>query len=179
MAEQIVTLRWAYRGLYFSLFALVLFFKLLPLSVLPLGIPGPDLMLCLTMAWVLRRPDYLPALLIALVYLFEDLMFMRPPGLWALMVLLGTEFLRSRVALLREVTFLVEWAMVASVLIGMGLVNRFLLALAMVPQVGLGLAAMQLGITILAYPAIVALSTMAIGVRKPATGEVDALGRRL
>ncbi|MFC7703232.1 rod shape-determining protein MreD [Plastorhodobacter daqingensis] len=179
MAEQLATLRWAYRGLYLLLAAAIFFFKLLPISSLPLGIPGPDVMLCITLAWVMRRPDYLPAALIAAVYLLEDLLFMRPPGLWAFAVLLGSEFLRSRMALLREVSFAMEWIMVATVLVAMGLLNRLVLTLAMVPLVGLGPAVAQIGMTILAYPLVVALSGWAFGMRKPATGEVDALGRRL
>ncbi len=179
MADHIATYRWFYRGLYLLLAAVVFFFRLLPLGTMPHAMPGPDLILCLTLAWMLRRPDYLPALLIAAVYLLEDLLFMRPPGVWALVVLLGTEFLRVRAAFLREVSLLVEWAAVALVLVGMGLLNRLLLGVAMVPQVGLGPTMMQIGMTVAAYPLVVALSSWAFKVRKPATGEVDAHGRRL
>lgn len=179
MAEQIVTLRWAYRGLFLVVALAIFFFKLLPLSALPHDWPSPDLLLCIAFVWVLRRPDYIPAVLVALVYLLEDLLLMRPPGLWALIVLLGTEFLRGRVALLREVHFAVEWALVAAILIGIGLLNRLILAMFMVPQVGLGLTVIQIGMTILAYPAVVVLSSAVFRVRKPATGEVDAWGKRL
>ena len=56
--------------------------------------PAPDLMLALTLAWVVRRPDLLPAPLIAAYFFVEDILMMRPPGLWALIVLGATEFLR-------------------------------------------------------------------------------------
>jgi len=41
--------------------------RILPLSTEPGSVPGPDVVLCLTFAWVLRRPEYVPALLIAAV----------------------------------------------------------------------------------------------------------------
>ena len=57
--------------------------RMLPLGNAP-GWPMPDVLLALTLAWVLRRQAHLPAALIALVFLAEDLFLMRPPGLWAL-----------------------------------------------------------------------------------------------
>ena len=46
---------------------------------MPARWPGPDLIAVrLTLAWVLRRPDYVPALLIALVVLVEDLLLHAP-----------------------------------------------------------------------------------------------------
>ena len=133
----------------------------------------------MTFAWVLRRPDFVPVWLIALVLLIEDLLLMRPPGLWAGLVVLGAEFLRSRAAFSRELGLLPEWAMVAVVMVLAALAYRLVLALAFLPQVALGQALVQLAITILCYPAVVVLSRLAFGLRKPATGEVDARGRRM
>lgn len=179
MAEPVERRIWAYRGLYLGLALLTLFLKLLPLGGLPGGLPWPDLLLCLTMAWVLRRPEYLPALLIAGVYLMADFLLMRPPGLWALLVLLGTEFLRSRSTLTRELTFIMEWMMVAGVIAAMVIGMRLVLAVAMVPQAPLDMTLAQLTLTILAYPLVVLISSYVLNVHKPATGEVDAMGRRL
>jgi rod shape-determining protein MreD len=49
----------------------------------------------------------------------------------------------------------------------------------MLPQVSLAQSLLQLAITILCYPVVVLVSQLAFGVRKPATGEVDAYGRRI
>ncbi len=179
MAEAVERRIWVYRGLFLGLALLALFLKLLPLGGVPGGLPWPDLLLCLTMAWVLRRPEYLPALLVAGVYLLADFLLMRPPGLWALLVLLGTEFLRSRSALTRELTFVMEWMMVAGVMAAMVLGMRLVLAVAMVPQAPLDMTLAQLTLTILSYPLVVMVSSYALKVHKPATGEVDAMGRRL
>ena len=50
----------------------------------------------------MRRPDFLPVLLIGAVVLLEDLILLRPPGLWTALVILATEFVRARAALTRR-----------------------------------------------------------------------------
>lgn len=152
--------------------------RLLPLGYAP-GWPMPDLLLALTLAWVLRRQAHLPAVLIALVFLVEDLFLMRPPGLWALMVLLGSEFLRRRESVVRELNLLFEWAMVAGVMLAMVLGNRILRGLVFTPNDPLLPALGGLVLTILTYPLVVLVLQGVLRVRKPATGEVDELGRRL
>ncbi len=179
MAEGILTGTWAFRGLFLGIAAASLFVRLLPLSTLPSGWPGPDLLVGLTFAWVLRRPDYVPALLIALIFVIEDMLTLRPPGLWTALVLLGAEFLRGREPLTRELPFPLEWAMVAGVILLMMVANRLALAVSVTPQPAFGFAFLQIVLTILAYPVIVVFSRLAFGVRKSATGEVDARGRKL
>ena len=128
---------------------------------------------------MLRRPEYIPALMIAVIFLLEDMLVMRPPGLWAVIVLLGTEFLRRREPLTRELPFPLEWAMVAAVILAMTLGYRMVLAITMIDQASFGYVFLHTVLTILAYPVVVIASSLALGVRKAATGEVDARGRRL
>lgn len=178
MIDRSLGVALGYMALFAGLTLLTLFLRMLPVNTMQ-SIPGPDVLLALAFAWVLRRPDYLPALLVAAVFLTEDFLLMRPPGLWALLVLLATEFLRSREALTRELTFPVEWAMVSAVMITIFIVNRTVLALLLVPQPPLGLSLLQLFLTIAAYPLVVLVSHFLLRVRKPATGEIDSLGRKL
>ena len=178
MAEPVRSRRAVYVALYLGLAALALFLRMLPLGGSS-GLPGPDLFLALTCAWVLRRPDYVPVLAISTAFLAEDFLLGRPPGLWALVVVLGTEFLRARRSVMRDVGFVLEWALVTGVLVAMLLGGRLLMAILMVPQPSLGLSLVQLLATIIAFPVVVAVSHWAFGVRKPATGEVDTLGRPL
>lgn len=179
MAEGVPAQVWAHRALFAGLALLMMFVRLLPLGSEAGGWPGPDVLLALTLAWVLRRPDYVPAALIAAVVLLEDLLMMRPPGLWAALTVLAAEFLRNRAALTRELSFVVEWVVVAGVMAAVVMGNRLVMALTLMDQVSLGQAMIQLVATILCYPLIVAVSRLAFGVRKPAAGEVDAYGRRL
>lgn len=179
MAEAAGSGDWAHRSGFVVIAALSLFVRILPLSTLPAGWPGPDLLVCLAFAWVLRRPTYVPALLIAIVFFIEDMVLLRPPGLWAFIVLMGSEFLRRREPLSRQLPFPLEWAMVAAVLLLMMAANRLIMAIVVSPQPDFGFAFIQIILTIALYPAIVVLSHLAFGVRKSATGEVDSLGRRL
>lgn len=191
MVERRQTKRLIFVSLYLGLAALVMFFRLLPLGsygadldtghvdITRLIVPMPDLMLCLSLAWVLRRPDLLPAPVIAAFFFIEDILLMRPPGLWALIVLMGTEFLRRRSEQLRGYNVLYEYALVAGLMLVMFLANRAMLAIVIMPREPLGLSFAHFAVTVLAYPAVIAVSHFVFGLRKPATGEVDALGQKL
>lgn len=177
MVDPRTARRWGYRALYLAICAGLIFLHLLPVDLQAGRYPGPDIMLCLTVAWVLRRPRFVPIWLIAFVFLVADMLFMRPPGLWTALVVIGVEFLRAREAQSRETSFSAEWAMVAAVLAVMTLANRAILGLTMVEQVSLGLTLLQLVFTVLAYPVVVLVSRVLFGVRKIAPGELEALGR--
>lgn len=170
---------WGYRALFLGLALLLLFLRLLPLGADAGRFPGPDLVLCMIMAWVMRRPDYLPVWLIAAVVLAEDLILMRPPGLWTALVVMGSEFIRSRAALTRELNFVVEWFLVTGLMVAMLLAYRLVFALALLPQLPFGFAVVQVLWSALAYPLVVGASRLVLDLRKPATGETDDYGRRL
>jgi rod shape-determining protein MreD len=166
-------------GLWLLIAALSLLARLLPLDAADGGLPGPDVLLALTIAWILRRPAHIPAVAVALVFLVEGLFVMRPPGLWALAVLVGTEILRGRQPAVREMNIFLEWMLVAAVLTGMTLAYRLVLAIVMVPEEPFDLSLVKLVFTVLAYPLVVAVLQLLLRVRKPAMGEVDELGRKL
>ena len=198
MVERRQTQRLVYVTLFLGLAALVTFSRLLPLGTYgfaqdALGPdaseavrvwslsawPKPDILLCLALAWVVRRPDMLPAPVIVAYFFLEDILLLRPPGLWALIVLTATEFLRARTDRLRGSGFWLEYLIVIALMLAMFLANRAILAIVMMPQAPLDLSLALFVGTVLAYPVIVALSHFVFGLRKPATGEVDALGQRL
>jgi rod shape-determining protein MreD len=179
MAEFWRQTHWIFRALFLVLAMFLLFTRLLPLSHAPGTLPGPDVLICLIMAWIVRRPDFLPMPLILVVILVEDLVLLRPPGLWTAIVVVATEFLRGRIILTRELNFVVEWMLVSGVMLGMMLAYRLALGLAFVPQPPFGFAAVQMLWSIALYPLIVGLSRLIFDLRKPATGEIDDFGRRL
>jgi rod shape-determining protein MreD len=179
MADRTGADVWVYRGA-FVLIALGLFFiRLLPLGAEAGRWPGPDILLCVILAWVMRRPDYLPVWLIALVVLTEDMLLMRPPGLWTALVVLAAEFLRGRVALTRELNFAVEWLLASALMLGLLFAYRLIFAGTLIPQPGFGFALVQTLGTVICYPVLVIVSQMVLNVHKPAMGEIDARGRRL
>lgn len=170
---------WLHRALFVGLALALLFLRLLPLGSMAGDLPGPDILLCLIFAWTMRRPDYLPALLIGAVVLLEDLILMRPPGLWTALVIIASEFVRARVALTRELNFGVEWLLVAGLMLGLLLCYRMAFALAFLPQESFGFAMVQVIWSIVCYPVVVFLSRYVLDLHKPAMGEVDAYGRRM
>ncbi len=175
-----VSLRiWSNRGLFALIIAGLVFFKLLPLDTAAGGLPGPDLILAFTFAWVLRRPSYVPAGLIVAIFLFCDLIFAQPPGLWATLVLIATEFLRSRQGLSRELPFPLEWAFVALVMVLLFIAHLIALALFALDRPPLAMLTVQLLFTLVAYPFVVAISAWLFGLKKASPGEADALGHRL
>lgn len=127
--------------------------------------PGPQLILVFAMVWVLRRPDYLPVWMIAGVGLTTDLILMRPPGLWAALMVIATEFLRSRSSNAREWPLALECAIATALMVLMMLCNRAVLGLFLVPQAGLGLDIQQLISSAIAYPFAVALSVYVLRLR--------------
>lgn len=179
MAETIPHRHWGVMALFAALSLGVLFVQILPLRLIPPQWGGPDLLACLACAVVLRRPESAPAWLIALVFLLADLLLQRPPGLWAALMLLSCEVLRSRIGDLREAGFWLEWLTVAVVLTAATLIYRLALTVTAVEQAPAGQAALHLTATLLAYPAVALLLYFVFGLRKAAPGEVDDRGKRL
>ena len=164
---------WVMRLSFVALALVILFFHLLPLETTPRPWAGPDLLLGFACAWGLRRPEYVPALFLALVFLLADLLLQRPPGLWAVLALIGVENLKSRGRHLRDASFAAEWLTIVI------FANRILLSLALVPTPAMTLNLTELALTMLAYPLIVAVTHGIMGVRKTAPGDLDALGKRV
>ncbi len=171
--------KWLYWLLFLVLASIVFFLQLVPLQTTPSNWAMPDLLVSLCFAWVLRRPDYMPVLLIAAVMLVADMLFLRPPGLMTALVVIGSEFLRSRVNVMRELPFMLEWALVAGVMVALLLGYRLALIIVMQPRPSLWLSLTLLLTTLATYPLVVAFSRYVLGVRKIAPGEVDALGHRI
>lgn len=169
---------WTMRGLYVLLTILVLFVHLLPLNSPPDRWPFPEVLVALTFAWILRRPDYVPTILIALTMLMADLLLQRPPGLLAALVVIGSAYLRSAATGMKDMGFIGEWTTVAVVITAVFLANRIVLSILSVDQAALGPVVIQLVFTVLAYPIVVFVSKNAFGVRRIASGDAKTTGAR-
>lgn len=169
----------AMRCLYAALALIIIFFQLIPLETIPRSWAPPDLLLALTFAWALRRPAVLPPLLIAAVFLLADLMFHRPPGLWAALVVGGTEWLKSRTRQIREHTLSTELANALTTLALITLADRAILVVLLSPVPPLGLSLSQFVMTALAIPILLLLSHYAFGMRRMRPSEIGAMGAKL
>lgn len=140
---------------------------------------APHFLILLATAWVTRRPSFAPVWVIAAIFFLADMLFQRPPGLWTALVLILTEILRSRARSMRTLPFWLEWATVSAGIAIISLIYWFTLSMVLVSQAPVGLALLQLCLTLLTYPVVVFLSYAVFGVSRPAPGEVDALGHRI
>jgi rod shape-determining protein MreD len=170
---------WFMRFCFVILALTTLFMHLLPLSTLPSAWAMPDILLGFAFAWSVRRPDYVPVVLLAALLLLSDLLLQRPPGLWAVLALLCCENLKLRAQNLRAENFVVEWASVAALIIGAMVIYRLVMAILLIQQPSLGLHLIQTAMTILSYPLVVFVTHAFMGVRKSIPGDLDTSGGRL
>lgn len=160
---------------YIAIGLVILFFRLMPLNPGEPSLPGPELTLCLTFAWVLRRPDQLPAIAIVALTLTGDLILGRPFGLWSFLALVGSEMLRLRSQRWADQAFLFEWLRI-SVLMGLMIIGeRMIMILFLLPVPPLGPVLLKLLATIAAYPLVV-LAVRLIGVRRLTAAELEMVG---
>jgi rod shape-determining protein MreD len=176
MTEQTLTRLWGMRLVFALLVCTILFFHLLPLETSPRRWVGPDMVLAFALAWSLRRPDYVPSLLLAGLFLLVDILLFRPPGLWAVLALLGCEHLKTRARSLRDGGFVNEWLAVCAVMAFVAIGYRAILMLTLVQLPGVGLSIFELVMTMLFYPVAVAATHFLLGVRKASPGQLEAWG---
>ena len=179
MGDSPVARIWIGRAVYLAVAMAIIFLQLLPLDTAPPEWAPPDVLLAVTLAWVARRPEFLPFFVVFLVFLLTDLLFQRPPGLWAGLVLILTETVRSRSRGLRNVPLALEWGTVAVGIVAITLANRLVLAIVMTPQAPLTPTLVQMVLTIAIYPVVVLVAQVLFGLTRPAPGQVDSLGHRL
>ncbi|GAA6174120.1 rod shape-determining protein MreD [Sulfitobacter pacificus] len=179
MNDLSATRLWLMRAAFLLLTLVILFFHLLPLETTPRRWAAPDFLLCFALAWSLRRPDYVPALALAGAFLLADLLLQRPPGLAAVLALIGCENLKGRARSLRDANFAAEWISVGVIIISITLAYRVILAIVLIEQPSLSLGLSELFLTLLAYPAVVAVTHFGMGVRKANPGDLDGHGQRI
>lgn len=177
MADAVDKRPWAGRILWLLLFAALTMIALLPFDTMPPVWAGPDLLLTITLVWVMRRPDLVPMPVIAVSWFLADILLQRPPGLMTALVLLATEALRRRNAQLRALPLILEWLTASAAIIAITLAFRIALALLLTGQAPLGLSLMQMAMTLLFWPVVATVARFVFGITRPAPGEVDALGK--
>lgn len=177
MIDGITLKIWAYRSGFVILAVLLTFGELLPLNTLPITWVMPDVLLCLTFACCIRRPKYVPMIIIAAVFLFQDLLLNRPPGLFAALALMSAEWLKRRSRRAEDFPFVSEYASVLLALIVIFLGFRWAHGLALLPMPQAFLTLSELLSTALLYPIIALLAQAVLKIRRPGIGDIDAATR--
>lgn len=162
---------------YLAASLVLLVVAILPLSPGAVGWAGPDWLLAMTFAWVLRRPEQVPVLSIAVVMLAADVLLLRPLGLGAAIAVAATEAARRREQRWSERGFPAEWLRVAVLMALMMLAARVLHVLFVIPATlaplpVVGQDALRVIATVAAYP-VVAAVMRGIGPRRAAPAEMD------
>lgn len=170
---------WGMRAAYLLIGLSLLFAQLLPLDTAPGGWVGPDLVIALTFAWIARRPDLVPVLFVAILFLLADFLLQRPPGLMSALAIVATEALRTRTDDLREIFFPSEWAIVAAFIFALYTVYLLAWSILMPFDIAYGLVLLQMVLTVLAYPLVVLASTALFTVTNSTTRAPEAPGGKL
>lgn len=165
---------WMMRLAFLMLGFFVIFLALLPLDTTPRRFAGPEFLVLITVVWIVRRPEYVPALSVAALFLLADFLFQRPPGALTAIMVVTCEVLRRRALILRDATFFTDWLTAAGAITAIALANRLFLAVFLVEQLPLGLTLIQMIMTIAAYPAVVVGCRLVFGLRKASPGDLDA-----
>lgn len=179
MSENLTTKLWLMRFAFVAIFLVIIFWQLLPMETVPRRFAGPDLLLTLCTVWVIRRPDYAPPGLMAALMLLADFVFLRPPGLMALVTYLVCNNLRGRSVNVRDMPFSVEWLTAAGGMSAIVLGTRLLSSIFVLELPSLGLTLIQLIMSVLAYPVVAILLFVFIGLRKVSPGDPELLQGRV
>ncbi|MEO1239624.1 MAG: rod shape-determining protein MreD [Pseudomonadota bacterium] len=154
-----------YRALYVVAVLVIAVVLLLPLGTGAGRLPGPDVIVALTIAWAMRQPGHLPIVVLAATLLAADFLLMRPPGLLAVITVLAVEVIRAREESWRDLQFLNSWAIGAALITGIFVINAICLAIFLVPQPSLGQTLIRLVLTLMIYPAAMGAVVYVFGVR--------------
>lgn len=176
MVDPITWRRFWYRCLFFLVCSLVIFGSLLPLSTVPESVPGPDLVFCLTAAFLMRRPRWAPVVLIVFIHLLSDILFLRPLGLWTAISLVAYEFLRAQTNATNELPVPLEVAFVTGAFAAATVVNGLFHLVFAISHPGIGVTFLHILTTAVAYPFVVALAHFVLRVRRARASELDSTG---
>ena len=161
---------------YLALSVIILFFQLIPLHFVPSHFAGPDLLMAITLAWTIRRPEFVPTLLVAVVYLLADFLLQRPPGLLSLLVILGCKLIETQSIRLRTSSFTNEWIFIGCIITSIILLFWMVQALVGISQAPIKVNFVQITFTFLLSPLIVVISHLFFLIRKSRMPVEDIIG---
>lgn len=113
----------------------------------------PDLLYCLALAFVVRRPTAAPLALVLAAGLLGDILLAKPPGLGALGLVLASEAVRTRRRWLRA-SFAAEWLTAALLFAVVTASTALLLAVTLAPPPNPTPLAAHWLATVLTYPIV-------------------------
>lgn len=146
---------------------LLIFFRMLPLDLIVRSWTAPNFLICFMLAWSMRKPEAIPSFLIAAIFLLQDFLFQRPPGLYAALALLVCEWSKRQALLAEEFPFLIEWLTATIALVALFVGYRLILSLSLSALAPFRLSLFELIITIVSFPIIVGICRYALRLKSP------------
>ena len=166
-----------YPVIFIFISLLFVFFRMLPLDLMARNWTTPDFLICFMLAWSMRKPEAIPAILIAAVFLLQDCLFQRPPGLYAALALLACEWSKRQALHAEEFPLLIEWLTAAMALVTLFVGYRLILSLSLSALPPFRLSLFELFITMVSYPIVVGICRYGLRLRSPQSLPFDKIKR--
>ena len=128
---------------------------LAPISLEPKTFGNPDLITCLICGWIVRRPTTTPTSLVIIISLIADIFWMKPLGLWTILLLLSSEIIKSRRIYTKNISFLYEILAFCLLYSLMNFGLEIILVITFTETFATQLRFTEFLFTILAYPLII------------------------
>jgi len=146
---------WIYYVKYLMICFIILSFQLLPMRIVYQEVLWPNLIYLVTVGWLIRKPSYLPVILILFVHIISDIVLLKPLGLWPALSLIGYEFLRWRSLSQGQLKLGQELVLVNSVLILLTFLQIGMELIFKIESPPMGMILLQLAFTLLIYPIVI------------------------
>ena len=164
---------WGARVVFFGLSFLLILIPLTPIDLSPTNWPRPDILFAVTFVVVLRRPDIAVFWLVALIFLFADILRSDPIGLWAAISLMGVEFARDNRVSIRENLFIGEWTSFVAIFTLCLIVKSVIETLFLIPKMGIINGMILIGVTTILYPITLLIVKYGFRIRRPRASDFD------
>ncbi|MDR6264444.1 MULTISPECIES: hypothetical protein [Rhodobacterales] len=180
MMDDIAPFRlWLCRAYYLGIGLLLVLWSIVPFDLTAGSWPRPDIFYCITIAYVVRKPEWAPVWAVFFVFFMRDVLTLAPLGLFTLLIVLGSEVVRGNIQAFREYSFGLEWLWMGAIFTAITIVQQILLLLMLAQTPRFVEQIYLIVFTIMAYPVIVGAMKYGFGFTRPRPGELDAWGKRL
>ncbi len=169
---------WMYRTAFLGIGMAFILWSIIPFDLSAGALPVPNIFFCITMSYVVRRPEYVPVWAVFIVFFLWDVLTQAPLGLCTLLVVMGTEVVRGNIQAFREYNFGLGWLWISAIFVAITATEQILLALTLSDTPRLFGQVLLILFTVAAYPVTVGVMKFGFGITRPQPGELDAWGNR-
>lgn len=167
------------RAVFLGLGLAFVAWRIVPFDLTAGRLPWPDIFYCVTMVYIVRRPEWAPVWAVFAAFFLRDILTMAPLGLFTLLMVLGTEVVRANLQAFREYPFVLEWLWIAGLFALITLVQQIALSLMLAQTPGLLDQLWLILLTAMLYPVIVFVLKYGFRFDRPRPGDFDAHRNRL